>query len=85
MTPEQARAHVATVFRQIAPEVDLASLEPDMDLREQVDVDSMDFLNALIALEERTGIAIPEEDYELVDTLTKLTKYLVERDPSVAR
>jgi acyl carrier protein len=45
----------------------------------------MDFLNALIALEERTGIAIPEEDYELVDTLTKLTKYLVERDPSVAR
>lgn len=79
MNPEQARETVFTVLRQITPEADLAELEPDVEFREQLDIDSMDFLNFVVGIHERTGIDVPEEDYPLLATLDGCVAYLVQR------
>jgi len=79
MNPEQARETVFTVLRQITPEADLAELEPDVEFREQLDIDSMDFLNFVVGIHERTGIDVPEEDYPLLASLDGCIAYLVQR------
>ncbi len=61
---------------QIAPEADLEALEPDVDLTEQLDIDSMDFLNFVIGLNEATGVDIPERDYPQLTTLDGCVEYL---------
>ena len=63
----------------IAPEADLDGLSPDVDLQEELDLDSMDFLNFLIALGEHTGVHVPESDYAQVRTLRGCTAYLAAR------
>jgi acyl carrier protein len=63
----------------IAPEADLDGLPPDVDLQEELDLDSMDFLNFLIALGEHTGVHVPESDYAEVRTLGGCTAYLAAR------
>jgi len=77
MNEQQARDTVLGVLRQIAPEADFAELEPDVELREQLDIDSMDFLNFVIGIHEQTGIDIPEEDYDEMATLNGCARYLV--------
>ena len=72
-----------TAIRQalggIAPEADLDELASDADLQEELDLDSMDFLNFLIALGELTGIQVPESDYALVRTFGGCADYLSAR------
>lgn len=63
-------------LNNIAPEVDLATIDPTADLREAVDIDSMDFLNLVTALHHRTGIDIPEIDYPRLVTLSGIISYL---------
>lgn len=63
----------------IAPEVDPAALDRAKALREQVDLDSMDWLNFLIALHGRFKVDIPESDYARLRTLDDLTAYLAAR------
>ena len=63
-------------LNNIAPEVDLATIDPAADLREAVDIDSMDFLNLVTALHHRTGIDIPEIDYPRLVTLSGIVAYL---------
>ena len=63
-------------LNNIAPEVDLANIDPAADLREAVDIDSMDFLNLVTALHHRTGIDIPEIDYPKFVTLSGIIAYL---------
>ncbi len=60
----------------IAPEADCATLAGDEDLREALDLDSMDFMNFVVALHERTGIDIPEADYPQLHTLDGAIAYL---------
>jgi acyl carrier protein len=60
----------------IAPEIDLATVEPTADLREAIDIDSMDFLNFITAVHHRTGIDIPEIDYPKLVTLMGMLAYL---------
>ncbi len=69
-------AIVKEEFNNIAPEVDLATIDPAADLREAVDIDSMDFLNLVTALHHRTGIDIPEIDYPKLATLSGIIAYL---------
>ncbi len=76
MTDERLREIVFTGLRQVAPETDPASLRPDENIREALDIDSYDFLQFLIALSEETGVEIPEADYEQVFTLWGLLRYL---------
>ena len=64
---------------EIAPEADLASLKPDVSFREQLDIDSMDFLNFVIALHEELHVEIPEADYPQLATLNGCVAYLAAR------
>lgn len=61
---------------KIAPEVDLASIDAGADLREALDIDSIDFLNFVTALTHRLGIEIPEIDYAKLVTLDRAGAYL---------
>ena len=60
----------------IAPEMDLRKLDPGADLREALDIDSMDFLNFVIAVHHRLGVNIPELDYPKLMTLDSAAAYL---------
>jgi acyl carrier protein len=79
MTELQARDAIKEVLHRIAPEADLDQVPPDADLRQELDIDSMDILNFAIGLEELTGVTIPESDYRQVATLRGCTAYLVQR------
>ena len=70
---------VVTLLRAIAPEVEPDSLEPERPLRQQVDLDSMDWLNFLVSLHERFGVNIPEADYAGLVTLNNVVDYLQAR------
>ncbi len=65
----------------IAPEADFAAADADADLRESFDLDSMDFLNLVIALHKRLGIDIPEADYARLASLNAAVAYLSARKP----
>jgi acyl carrier protein len=81
MTQTEIKAMICDVLGGIAPEADLSGVAGDEDLREALDLDSMDFLNFVIGLHERTGIDIPEADYPRLRTLDRAVEYL-ERDHS---
>ena len=76
MTDVEIRKLLQEELNNIAPEVDMASLDPAADLREAMDIDSMDFLNFVTAVHHRLGIEIPEIDYTKLITLDGATKYL---------
>ena len=63
-------------LNNIAPEVDVASLDPAADLREVIDIDSMDFLNFITAVHHRLNIDIPEIDYPKLVTLDGAIAYI---------
>ena len=69
-------ATVLGILRAIAPEVEPDTLDPTRPLRHQVDLDSMDWLNFLVALHERLGVDIPEADYAQLVTLDNVLDYL---------
>ncbi|MDO8387300.1 MAG: acyl carrier protein [Pseudomonadota bacterium] len=70
-------ATVLGILRSIAPEVEPDALDPTRPLRHQVDLDSMDWLNFLVALHERLGVNIPEADYAQLVTLDNVLDYLL--------
>ena len=70
---------VLATLAQVAPEADLASLGPDAELRVELDIDSMDFLNFVVGIDERTGVDIPERDYPQLSTLNGCIEYLTRR------
>lgn len=63
-------------LRTIAPEADSAGIAPDRPLRDQVDLDSMDFLNFLVRLHERFGVDVPDADAARLATLDDFVAYL---------
>jgi len=79
MTEEEARRIVLSVLRKVAPEADPAEINPDVNFRDQLDIDSMDFLNFIIALHRAAGIEIPEVDYPKLFTLNGCVKYMTKR------
>jgi acyl carrier protein len=76
MTEVNIRSVLQEELANIAPEMDLGSLDPQADLREALDIDSMDFLNFVIAVHHRLGIDIPELDYPMLATLDGAVTYL---------
>ena len=76
-------ADIRTVLQEelgnIAPEMDLQKLDPAADLREALDIDSMDFLNFIIAVHHRLGVDIPELDYPELVTLDGAATYLMSK------
>ena len=79
MTHEMLRDTVLDALRTVAPELDAASLRGDRPLRAQLDIDSVDYLNFLIALHAATGVDIPEPDYAQIATLDACVAYLAAR------
>jgi len=76
---DDIRKTLAEEIVNIAPEADVPAADPDADLRESFDLDSMDFLNLIIALHKRLGIDIPEADYARLSSLNAAIAYLAER------
>jgi acyl carrier protein len=76
MQRDEIRSIVQSELTGIAPEVEAAAIAPDRALRSQVDLDSIDWLNFLVALHERLGVDIPESDYARLVTLDNVVEYL---------
>lgn len=76
MTESELRAILEEELGNIAPEADLKALDRRADLREALDIDSMDFLNLVTALHRRLGIDVPEIDYPKLATFEKALGYL---------
>jgi hypothetical protein len=66
---EDLRRHVLRALAEVAPDVDLGGLRPGVVFRDQIEIDSLDFLNFVLALEKRLGVRIPEADYPRLSTL----------------
>ncbi len=81
MDREQLKAVALEILRGIAPEVEPDDIAPATPLRQQVDLDSMDWLNFLIGLHQRLGVNIPEADYAQLVTLDNVLDYLQARLP----
>ena len=78
MNGQELRDVVIRALTEVAPDVDPTTIEADTDLTEQLDIDSMDFLNIIVAIHEQTGIEIPERDYPKLSTLNDAIAYLDE-------
>ncbi len=76
MTDDEIKALVLRELKKIAPEAETGEIDPAVDLREQIDLDSMDILNLAIAIHETTGVDIPESDYPQTTTLDRAVTYL---------
>jgi acyl carrier protein len=79
MNAAEVRTGVLAELKRIAPELEEADLAPAKPLREQVDLDSMDWLNFIVALHERFRVEIPESDYTRLGTLEETVAYLQRR------
>jgi acyl carrier protein len=84
MTRDEIRQAVVDALGAVAPEGDYARLKPDRPLRDQLDIDSYDFLNVMIQLHDKLGIDIPEADYQKLATLNAAVDYLSARVGAVA-
>jgi acyl carrier protein len=76
MSAIDIRQVIQEELNNIAPEADIASVDPAADLREAIDIDSMDVLNFIIAIHRRLGIDIPEIDYPKLVTLNGAFAYI---------
>lgn len=82
MTREQIRQVVLASLAAIAPEADLAALDPGEDMRDALDLDSMDVLHLATSLHEQLHVEIPENDYARIVTVDGCVAYLSERTPT---
>ena len=76
MTPTEIRAVIKDELARIAPEIDFEGIDPAADLRDEADIDSMDFLNLVTALHVRLGVEIPEADNPKLITVQGAIAYL---------
>jgi acyl carrier protein len=79
MSDTDIRSVVQEELNNIAPEVDMATVDPKADLREAIDIDSMDFLNFITAIHHRLGLDIPELDYPKLVTVDGAVAYITAR------
>jgi acyl carrier protein len=76
MTPDELKPVIIEALTRIAPEIDSAAIDSGTSFRDQLDLDSMDFLNFVLALHDRLGVDIPEADYPRLSTLDGAAVYL---------
>lgn len=77
MNEQELRAVLMRALTEVAPDIDPAAIDPGADLAE-LEIDSIDYLNLVVALHEQTGIDIPERDYAKLSTIDAAVAYLVE-------
>ena len=76
MTEEEVALAVKDIIQTVAPDEDVSNLDPALRLREQIDLDSMDFLDIVMELRKLYGVQVPEEDYKELATLGGCVRYL---------
>ncbi len=76
MVENEIAAKVLESLQEVAPEVDTRALDPAVSLRDQFDIDSVDFLNFVLTLEKKMGTRIPEVDYPKLSSLNGCLAYL---------
>jgi acyl carrier protein len=76
MTPAEIREEVIDILSDIAPDEDLSTLKDDVRFREQLELDSMDFLDIVMELRKRHRIQIPEDDYINLASMDSTVAYL---------
>ena len=76
MTREDIRLAILNIITDIAPDEDLSKLKGDVRLREQIDLDSMDFLDIVMELRKRYSVEVPEADYIKLASLDSSVDYL---------
>jgi acyl carrier protein len=79
VTEDEVREAVSKLLARIAPEAELASLDPGEPLQRALDIDSYDFLNLLVAIRDELGVSVAEADYGKVATLEGLVRFLTPR------
>ena len=79
MTQEQVRAAVTRILGNIAPEADLQSVDALKPLRDQLDLDSIDYLRFITGLDAELRVRVPEADYPKLATLDGCVEYLAQR------
>ena len=76
MTKDECKQVVLDIIAEIAPDEELSDVKPEVALREQLDLDSMDFLDIVMELRKKHGIEVPEEDYQQLASLDSCADYL---------
>ena len=76
MTKEDCKKIVLEIIADIAPDEDLSNVKPEVRLRDQLQLDSMDFLDIVMELRKRHGIEVPEADYQQLASLDSCADYL---------
>ena len=79
LTPDAIRQTVLRLLGEIAPEADVTALKPGVNFRDQLDIDSMDFLNFVILIHKTFGLEIPEADYPKYGTLDGCVEQLSDK------
>jgi acyl carrier protein len=79
MTNDEIKNKVIEILGNVVPELEPATLKPDRNIRDQLDIDSMDFLNFVTALHKGFGVDVPETDYQKIFTIDGCVAYLAAR------
>jgi acyl carrier protein len=82
MNADVMKTEVIKAMRRVAPEADYDALLPGIAFRDQLDIDSFDFLTFIIALNEATGVDVPEADYGELASLDMAVDYLTRHQPA---
>ncbi len=76
MVPAQIRTAIIDILADIAPDEDLTNLKDEVSFRDQMELDSMDFLDIVMELRKRYKVQVPEEDYTNLDSMHSTVTYL---------
>lgn len=76
MTKDECKQIVLDIISEIAPDEDLSDVKPEIGLRDQLDLDSMDFLDIVMELRKKYGIDVPEDEYPQLESLQSCADYL---------
>ena len=76
MTKDECKQIVLDIIAEIAPDEDLSDIKAEVGLRDQFDLDSMDFLDIVMELRKKYGIDVPEDDYPQLASLQSCAEYL---------
>ncbi len=85
MNDTELRSIVLRLLGEVVPELDPATIRPDVDLRDQLDIDSMDFLHFLLSVDKELHVDVPEADYGKLTTLNRCVAYLQAHMPAEVR
>jgi acyl carrier protein len=85
VTSAEIRDAIVNILEDIAPDSDLSNLKNDVSFREQLELDSMDFLDIVMELRKRYRVQVPEEDYPQLASMKSTVAYLEPRMKDLAK